>query len=53
MASCDLTKLPPRHAAVNYFELRSYANKIQRTASDIGLMHKSLHRNILLTFGKV
>ena len=52
MANFDIN-LIPRHVAVNYLKIKSYASKIQRTASTIGFIRKSLHNNIVPTFAKV
>ena len=52
MANFDINLLP-RHVAVNYLKLKSYTSKIQRTASSIGFIRKSLHNNIVPTFEKV
>ena len=42
MASFDFINLLPRHFAVNCVKLKSYISKIQRTASSIGFICKSL-----------
>ena len=53
MANFDYINLLSRHVAVNYLKLKSYTSKIQRTASSIGFIRKSLHNNIVSTFTKV
>ena len=53
MANFDFINLLPRHVAVNYLKLKSYTSKIQRTASSIGFIRKSLHISIVPTFAKV
>ena len=53
MANFDFINLLPRHVAFNYLKLKSYTSKIQRTASSIGFIRKSLHNNIVPTFAKV
>ena len=52
MANFDIN-LIPRHVDVNYLKLKSYTSKIQRTASSIGFIRKSLHNNIVPTFEKI
>ena len=53
MANFDFINLLPKHVAANYLKLKSYTSKIQRTASSIGFICKSLHNNIVPSFAKV
>ena len=42
MVNFDSMNLLPRHVAVNYLNLKSDTSKVQRTASSIGFICKSL-----------
>ena len=42
MANSHSINLLPRHVAVNYLKLKSDTSKVQRTASNIGFICKSL-----------
>ena len=42
MVNFDSINLLPRHVAVNYLKLKSNTSKVQRTASNIGFICKSL-----------
>ena len=53
MANTILFKLLPRHIAADYLKLTSVTSKLQRPASSIAFIKKSLHNNIVSTFAKV
>ena len=53
MANTNLFNLLPRHIAADYLKLKSITRKLQRTASSIAFIKKSLHHNLLSTFAKV
>ena len=42
MANFDSINLLPRHVAVNYLKLKSDTSKVQKTASSIGFICKSI-----------
>ena len=53
MANLPFTFKLPRHAGIQYYNLRTITSKIQRTASIIGFIHKSLYNEVTPTFAKV
>ena len=51
MANTNLFDLLPRHIAADYLKLKSITSKLQRTACSIAFIKKSLHHNLVPTFG--
>ena len=53
MASYYLIRNLPRHIVVEYYKLKSFASKTQRTSSSIGFTYKAIYHDVIPIFAKV